>query len=62
MLFSNTAEFYDGTSRIVASEDGVNWQVIKSSSISQSSAPHKHAHINPKGLFSAPMVQTKPSP
>jgi hypothetical protein len=37
MLFSSTAEFYNGTSRIVASDDGLNWQIIKDSAVSQSS-------------------------
>ena len=36
MLFSSTAEFYNGTSRIVASDDGVNWQIIKDTAVSQS--------------------------
>jgi hypothetical protein len=36
MLFSSTAEFYNGTSRIVASDDGLNWQIIKDSAVSQS--------------------------
>lgn len=34
MLFSTTPEFYNGTSRIVASDEGVNWQIIKSTAVS----------------------------
>jgi len=50
MLFSSTAEFSDGTARVVASEDGVNWQIIKSHS---TSASLHHTNIltsNPQGI------------
>jgi hypothetical protein len=49
LLFSSTAEFYSGTSRIVASDDGVNWQVIKSTAVSQAQHHTGVLTANPKG-------------
>lgn len=48
ILFSSTPEFYSGTSRIVASDDGVNWQVIKTTSVNQSQHHTGVLTINPK--------------
>ncbi len=50
MLFSTTAEFSDGTSRIVASRDGVNWEIIKSDYISQSLHHTNMLTYNPNGI------------
>ena len=51
MLFSSTAEFYSGTSRIVASDDGVNWQIIKATGISQSLHHSNVLSSNSKGMI-----------
>jgi hypothetical protein len=48
LLFSSTAEFYSGTSRIVASDDGVNWQIIKSTSVTQAQHHTGVLTANPK--------------
>ena len=49
MLFSSTPEFYNGTSRIVASDDGTNWQIIKSTAISTIQHHTSVLTANPKG-------------
>lgn len=50
MLFASTPEFYDGTSRIVASEDGLNWQIIKSTDLPQALHHTNFLTINPQGI------------
>ena len=49
MLFSSTPEFYNGTSRIVASDDGFNWQIIKSTAVSLAQHHTGILTANPKG-------------
>jgi hypothetical protein len=49
LLFSSTPEFYSGTSRIVGSDDGVNWQIIRSTAASQSQHHTGVLTANPKG-------------
>ena len=49
-LFSTTAEFSDGIARIVATEDGVNWQIIKATFISQSLHHTEFLTVNPQGI------------
>ncbi len=49
MLFSTTPEFADGNSTIVASEDGTNWTIIKSSATSVSSRYVNTLTVNPQG-------------
>ena len=49
MVFSSTAEFSDGTSRIVASQDGINWYVVKSTAILQSQHHTNMLTSNPLG-------------
>jgi hypothetical protein len=49
MMFSSIAEFYSGTSRIVASDDGVNWQIIKSTTVGQAQHHTGILTANPKG-------------
>jgi outer membrane biosynthesis protein TonB len=49
-LFSTTSEFSDGISRIVATQDGVNWQVIKATPISQSLHHTGFLTVNPQGI------------
>jgi hypothetical protein len=49
LLFSSTAEFYSGSSRIVVSDDGVNWQIMKSTAVSQSQHHTGVLTANPKG-------------
>ena len=48
MLFSSTPEFYNGTSRIVASDDGVNWQIIKSTVTNTTQHHTGVLTVNPK--------------
>lgn len=50
MLFSSTAEFYDGTERIVASRDGVNWEIIKSDYVTQNLHHTNMLTTNPKSI------------
>jgi hypothetical protein len=50
MLFSNTAEFYDGTERIVASRDGVNWEIIKEDYVNQNLHHTNMLTVNPRGI------------
>jgi hypothetical protein len=50
LLFSSTAEFSAGSSRIVASDDGVNWQIIKSTAIGQSQHHTGVLTSNPRGV------------
>ena len=50
MLFASTSEFYDGTSTLVASQDGANWQIIKSTAIPQSLHHTNMLTINPMGV------------
>ena len=50
MIFSSTAEFYAGTSRIVASEDGLNWQIITATAIPQSLHHTNILTSNPMGI------------
>lgn len=49
LLFSSTPEFYPGTSRIVGSDDGVTWQVIRSTAASQLQHHTGVLTANPKG-------------
>jgi hypothetical protein len=51
MIFSSTAEFYDGTSRVVASDNGVNWQIIKEVGIPQPLHHTNFLTINPMGIL-----------
>ena len=51
MIFASTAEFYNGISRVVASADGSNWQVIKATSIPQALHHTNMLTINPKGII-----------
>jgi hypothetical protein len=48
MLFSTTPEFFNGTSRIAASDDGVNWQIIKSTAANTSQHHTGVLTANPK--------------
>ena len=50
MVFSSTAEFYDGISRIVASQDGINWYVVKSTPILESQHHTNMLTSNPLGV------------
>ena len=50
MLFGNTPEFYDGTTRVIASEDGLNWQVIKEATLPQSLHHTNFLTVNPRGM------------
>ncbi len=60
MVFSSTAEFSDGTSRIVASQDGINWYVIKSTPILKSQHHTNMLTSNPLGaaFYSDGIAQT----
>jgi hypothetical protein len=49
MLFSSTAEFYEGTERIVASRDGVNWEIIKEDYVTQNLHHTNMLTYNPQG-------------
>jgi hypothetical protein len=50
MLFSSTSEFYEGTERIVASRDGVNWEIIKEGYIAQNLHHTNMLTCNPKSI------------
>jgi hypothetical protein len=50
MVFSSTAEFSDGTSRVVASDDGLNWQIVKSTATTQTLHHTNVLTSNPKGI------------
>lgn len=50
LLFASTPEFYNGITRVVASEDGVNWQIIKETALPQWLHHTNFLTINPRGL------------
>jgi hypothetical protein len=50
MLFGSTPEFNDGITRLVASEDGVNWRVIKETVLPQWLHHTNFLTVNPRGL------------
>ncbi|MGD6809815.1 MAG: WD40/YVTN/BNR-like repeat-containing protein [Candidatus Bathyarchaeia archaeon] len=50
MIFSSTTEFNDGTTRVVASRDGVNWEIIKEDYVTQSLHHTNMLTYNPKGI------------
>lgn len=50
LLFASTPEFYNGITRVVASEDGVNWQIIKETPLPQWLHHTNFLTVNPRGL------------
>ena len=50
MLFASTPEFYDGTTRVIASEDGLKWKIIKEATLPQSLHHTNFLTVNPKGM------------
>ena len=47
---ASTPEFYDGTTRVIASEDGLNWKVIKEATLPQSLHHTNFLTVNPRGM------------
>lgn len=50
LLFASTLEFYDGITRVIASQDGVTWQIIKETALPQWLHHTNFLTVNPNGL------------